>query len=83
MAVVLFSSDDLTRQKFIVTVPSQCLQGTVNDREIHTNTQGTSYLDARSNSCSCLLLRTPQMLSKFLAVLPNFSKSLSRTSGVF
>jgi hypothetical protein len=77
MAVALFSSRNLTRKKFIVIVPLQRLQVTVNDREIHTNTQGTSYLDARSNSCSCLLLRTQQMLSKFLAFLPNFSKSLS------
>jgi len=56
MAVPLFSSRDLTRQKFIVIVPLQCLPGTVNDKEIHTNTQGTSYLDACSYSCSCLLL---------------------------
>ena len=59
MAVALFSSRDLTKQKFIVIVPLQCLQGTECDREVHTNTQGTSYLDACPNSCSCLLLRTP------------------------
>jgi hypothetical protein len=36
MAVALFSSRDLTRQKFIVIIPSQCLQRTVNDRERYT-----------------------------------------------